>query len=402
MIRQLRRRFVLVSMAAIAAVLLVLMLGVNLANVLRVNSNADELLTLLAENEGAFPDNNQPHKLLPFSPETPFETRYFTVLLGANGQALHTNAGHIAAVTAATAEQYARQAAASGRTQGYMSIYKYRRIEKENGTLFIFLNRERELSTVRSFFLSSLIISLAGLSAVFLLLLLFSRRAIRPWAENYARQKQFITDASHELKTPLTIIDANTEVLELESGENEWTASIKNQVARLSSLTDSLTALCRLEEADSGRNAVDFSLSDAVREALEPFEAPALCAGKLLRVTVENGITLHGDERALRQLVSLLADNAVKYASENGTIHFSLHRQGKHCVLTCFNPVDTIGIGNQDRLFERFYRADPARSSQVSGSGIGLSMARAIVESLNGHITAHSEDGRSLCITAVF
>lgn len=402
MIRQLRRRFIAVSMAAITAVLLILMLGVNLANVLRVNSNADELLTLLSENEGAFPDGNQPHKLLPFSAETPFETRYFTVLLGSNGQPLHTNAGHIAAVTADTAVQYAQRAAASGRTEGYMSVYKYRRVEKADGTLYIFLNRERELSTVRSFFASSVYISLAGLAAVFLLLLLFSRRAIRPWAENYARQKQFITDASHELKTPLTIIDANTEVLELESGENEWTASIKNQVARLSSLTDSLTALCRMEEADSGRRAVDFSLSDAVRETLEPFEAPALCAGKVLRVTVENGITLHGDERALRQLVSLLADNAVKYASENGTIHFSLHRQGKRCVLTCFNPVDAIEIGNQDRLFERFYRADPSRSSQVGGSGIGLSIARAIVESMNGHISAHSEDGRSLCITAVF
>lgn len=402
MIRQLRRRFIAVSMAAIATVMLILLLGVNVANILRVDSNTDELLTWLSDNEGSFPADNRPHKRFPFSAETPFETRYFAVLLDNDGNVLHTNAGHIASITADTAVQYAQRAAAGGRAEGYMAVYKYRCVDKQNGTLYIFLNRERELSTLRSFFLSSLYIYIAGITAVFLLLLLFSRRAIRPWAENYARQKQFITDASHELKTPLTIIDANTEVLELENGENEWTTSIKNQVSRLSSLTDSLTTLCRIEEPESGCCTVDFSLSDAVREALEPFEAPAQRAGKVLSVTVENGITQHGNERAVRQLVSLLADNAVKYASENGTIHFSLRRQGKRAVLTCFNPVDSIEPGNQDRLFERFYRADPSRSSQVSGSGIGLSIAKAIVESMNGHISAYSEDGCSLRIVAVF
>ncbi len=404
MIRQLRRKFILISMCSVAAVLLILMAGINVVNAVRVDNSADELLSLLAEHQGAFPPTNTiPHRgQRPFSAETPFETRYFSVVLNSSGQAVQVNTNSIAAVTDETAVLYAQVAGSRDRDEGYMGVYKYKRVTASGGTLYLFLDRERELSTLRSFFLSSLYISLGGLAAVFLLIVLLSRRVIRPIAESYEKQKRFITDASHELKTPLTIIDANTEVLELEHGENEWTASIKNQVGRLASLTDSLTALCRMEETGNAQYAVDFSLSDAVREALEPFEAPAAQRGKELCVDVENGITLHGDERAIRQLVSLLADNAVKYAAEGGRICFSLRRQGKRSVLQCHNPVDTIEPGDQSRLFERFYRSDPSRSSEVGGSGIGLSIAKAIVTSMNGHVTAHSADGRSLCITAVF
>lgn len=404
MIRQLRRKFILISMCSVAAVLLILMAGINIVNAVRVDDNADELLSLLTEHQGSFPPTTiVPHRgQRPFSAETPFETRYFSVVLNSSGQAVRINTASIAAVTEEAAVRYAQVAAARNRDEGYMGVYKYKRVAASNGTLYLFLDRERELSTLRSFFLSSLYISLGGLAAVFLLIVLLSRRVIRPIAESYEKQKRFITDASHELKTPLTIIDANTEVLELEHGENEWTASIKNQVGRLASLTDSLTALCRMEETGNTQHTVDFSLSDAVREALEPFEAPATQCGKKLCVDVEDGITLHGDERAIRQLVSLLADNAVKYAAEGGCIRFSLKQQGKHPVLQCYNPVDTIEPGNQEHLFERFYRGDPSRSSEVSGSGIGLSIAKAIVTSMNGHITAHSADGHSLCITAVF
>ncbi len=403
MIRQLRRRFIVVSMVSVVVVLFVLMLGINITNAVRVDRSANDILTVLSENQGSFPSaNGRPHSRPLPSPETPFETRYFSVLLNTDGTVRRVNTGYIAAVTPDTAVQYAQRAFTQSREQGYTSVYKYRRIDTESGILYLFLNRERELSTLRSFFLSSLYISLIGIAAVFVLILFLSRRAIRPIAESYEKQKRFITDASHELKTPLTIIDANTEVLELEQGENEWTTSIRNQVTRLASLTDSLTALCRMEETGSARNTVEFSLSNAVRETLEPFEAPARLNEKQLITNIENGITLNGDERAIRQLVSLLADNAVKYAEEGGSIVFSLYRQGKHRVLSCYNPVHSIEIGNQDRLFNRFYRADPSRSSDIRGSGIGLSIAKAIVESMNGHITAHSEDGRSLCITAVF
>lgn len=402
MIQGLRRKFILISLCSVAAVLLVLMAGINAVNAVRVDQKANELLSLLADNQGAFPALNTlpPHKR-PLSAEAPFDTRYFSVLLSDTGEVVKVNTRAIAAVTTAEAISYAQKAAARHRNDGYLGVYKYKRVQAEGSTLYLFLDRERELSTLGTFFRASLLISLGGLAAVAVLIVLLSHRVIRPIAESYEKQKQFITDASHELKTPLTIIDANTEVLELEHGENEWTESIKNQVSRLASLTDSLTALCRMEETGTAR-FVDFSLSDAVREALEAFEAPAVTHGKQLQVTVEEGITLHGDERSIRQLVSLLADNAVKYAADGGTVHFALYRQGKHRVLRCENPVDAIEPGDHSRLFERFYRGDPSRSSQTGGSGIGLSIAHAIVVSHSGRITAHSPDGRSLCITATF
>lgn len=405
MIRQLRRKFILSSMSAVVLVLFVLMLGINIANAIRVDNRTDEVLALLSENEGSFPpaDFGKPrpngHR---FSAETPFETRFFSVLLNKNRDPLRVNTMNIAAVTTEEAVDYAKVAADRDKESGYMGIYKYRATETAGGTLYLFVDRERELSTLTSFFLTSLYISLISIAAIFVLILLLSRRVIRPIAESYERQAQFITDASHELKTPLTIIDANTEVLELEHGENEWTASIKNQVSRLTSLTDSLTTLCRIEETQHTMPAVDFSLSDAVSEALEPFDTPANLKGKSLQCAIEPGITLCGDERAVRQLVSLLADNAIKYASEGGTIVFSLQQRGKHGMLTCCNPVENMTPGNYDRLFERFYRADPSRSTATGGSGIGLSIAKAIVTSMGGHITAYSPDGSFLYITIDF
>ena len=405
MIRKLRRKFIFASMLSVTIVVLILMLSINLGNAIRVDHSADEVLSLLAENEGTLPPMNEVrprpdgHR---FSPETPFETRFFSVLLDENNTPIRVNTVHIAAVTKEKALSYAVGALEDGDDSGYVDIYKYRVLNTKNGRLLLFLDRGRELSTLTSFFLTSLYLSLISLAAIFILLLLLSRRVIRPIAESYERQTQFITDASHELKTPLTIIDANAEVLELENGENEWTASIKNQVSRLASLTDSLTTLCRIGETQHAGPAVDFSLSDTVAEALEPFNAPAALKGKQLQTVIEPDITLHGDERAIRQLVSLLADNAIKYASDDGTIVFSLKKQGKHAVLTCCNPVDAMAPGNYDRLFERFYRADPSRSSATGGSGIGLSIAKAIVTSMGGHITAYSEDGKSLHISACF
>lgn len=405
MIRKLRRKFIFSSILAVIVVLLILMLGINVGNALRVDQKADEVLTLLAENEGTFPADDA---MLPrrgghrFSEEMPFETRFFSVLLDEDDRPLHVNVVSIAAVTADEAVDYAQDVRDGGKREGYAGIYKYRVVETDVGTLYLFLDRERELSTLRSFFFVSLSISLIGTVAISLLIWALSYRVTRPIAESYDRQTRFITDASHELKTPLTIISANAEVLELEHGESEWLTSIQNQVGRLATLTESLTALCRMEENRHAAPPVDFSLSDAVLEALEPFKAPAALKELTWQLAVQPALTWHGDERAVRQLVSLLADNAVKYTPHGGTVSVSLRSQGKRVVLGFRNTVEPIRPGNYDRLFERFYRADPARSSSQSGSGIGLSIAQAIVASMNGTITAYSEDGNTLCFVASF
>lgn len=404
MIRQLRRKFILVAMISVVAVLSLLLGVINAANYLQVEQEADALLGLLSDNSGTFPHagmapDRPGRPSFEFSPETPFETRFFTVKLAADGTVLSVGTGSIAAITTEAAGEYAQKAAAAGRESGWQGVYRFTSQATAEGTLYVFLDRSRELSTMRSFLFTSLLVSAGGILAVFGLLVLFSGRILRPVAESYQKQKRFITDASHELKTPLTVIDANTEVLELEQGSNEWTQSIRHQVQRLAALTENLVALCRMDEETVQLVTAEFDLSEAVCDTLSAFETPARVADKQLTGSVQPGITVNGSERAIRQLLTQLLDNAVKYATDGGRIHVALYRQGKRTVLECYNTADNLPGGDLNVLFERFYRADAARTG--GGSGIGLSVAKAIVAAHGGRITAATPDGRSLLITVV-
>ncbi len=406
MIKKLRRKFVTVAMCSVIAVLAVIIGIINAAGFYNLSQKADETLAVLSENGGVFPKPEKGNKaggkpLGPhgMSPEAPYETRYFSVLFSGSGEIISVNTGSIAAISTEEAMEYARQVYRSGKTSGFYSDYKYSFSDGAQGGLLIFLDCGRDLSTLRSFFLTSLWVSLAGIAGVLVLVLLFSKIAIRPVAESLEKQRQFITGASHEIKTPLTIIDASLSVLEMEAGESQWTESIHNQVNRLSQLTSNLVALARMDEENNRLKTMDFSLSDAVEETLEPFLPLAEAKGKVLELEIQQNLSYQGDEQAIRQMVSTLADNAMKYSDERGVIRAVLKKQGKNCVLTIFNTVETIDPGNLDRLFERFYRGDSSRSSEIEGYGVGLSLAKAIVLSHKGKIHAQSTDGKSLTIT---
>ena len=406
MIKSLRRKFIAIAMSSLFLVLAVIVAVINLTNYQKVMREADDRLDLLAANDGVMPKSQKPHGKpghLPegMSPETPFETRYFTVTLRDDGTVSAVDTGNIAAIATGDAIDYARKAVEQSAADGFMEDYKYRIQSSDSGAMVIFLDCGRELSTFRSFFTVSLLVSLVGLLSVYALVLIFSRMVFRPVAESYEKQKQFITDAGHEIKTPLTIIDANTEVLEMENGENEWTRSIRKQVERLSSLTSDLVCLSRMEEGARALTMADFCLSDAVTETADAFEAAARTMEKTLTVEVEPAVTGYGNEASIRQLVSILLDNALKYSDEHGHIRLTLQRKGRAAILSVYNTAAQIEKGHQDKLFERFYRADPARSTQTGGHGIGLSIARSIVEAHKGKITAQSTDGQSLTITAV-
>lgn len=231
------------------------------------------------------------------------------------------NTGKIAAISTESASSYASSLYKKNRTKGYIACYKYMAQTKTDSSgdsyiLYVFLDCERELNTFRSFLLASLGISLAGLLVFFGLVFFFSKRMVQPIAESYEKQKRFITDASHEIKTPLTIIDANTEVIEMMEGENEWTKSTRKQIRRLASLTENLVFLSRMDEESNRLEMTDFSLSDAVLDTASSFTAVAASLGKTLEVSAEPDISLHGDEKTIRQLVSLLVDNALKYSND--------------------------------------------------------------------------------------
>lgn len=411
MIKKLQKRFIAITMCSVILVLGVIMTSINLANYSQVNRSAEQKLKILADNNGVFPDQEpqkrekplddtpEPKTDMEMSPEAPFDTRYFTVTLDEDGSVITVDTGKIAAVTTDTATEYAKELSRKNKTEGFIEDYKYCTVSQQESVMYIFLDCNRELSTFRSFLWLSVTISIIGLLLVFALVVFFSGKAVKPVAESYVKQKRFITDASHEIKTPLAIIDANTDVLEMEQGESEWTGSIKKQIQRLTNLTEKLVMLSRMDEGSAALQMIDFCLSEAITDTVQPYEAVAKAKGKHLQIQVQEDVFYHGDEAAVRQMTALLLDNAIKYSEENGTIQVLFKTHGKNKILKVKNSVDKINKGRQDNLFERFYREDASRNSQTGGHGIGLSVAQAIVTAHKGKISAYSEDGKSIEFT---
>ena len=239
MIRDLRKKFILVAMLSTMLVLTAIMGVVNFSNYREMLDRADEMTALLEQNDGKFPEEPSWHEQddtetppakpendekdkSRFSVEIPFETRYFTVTVDENGEVTDCNLDRIAAVDEETAEEYTQTAQQKNKTTGFQGIYRYRVTETEDGAKYVFLDCRREISNFRTVLVTTISVSLLGLAAVFVLVVIFSRMVFRPVEESIQKQKRFITDASHELKTPLTIIDANTEVMEMESGESQY------------------------------------------------------------------------------------------------------------------------------------------------------------------------------------
>lgn len=419
MVTKLRKKFIAAAMIAVSAVLVTIIGILNVVNYINVERTSDAKLALLVETGGSFfPMNGMDHDDMPFdgkeeaampdvsgkdrrfSAETPYEMRYFTVTVSDEGVTA-VDVGRIAAVDETKAKEYAQALYSSGKNKGRIDDYKYVAVDKGNGKMYVFLDCDREYDECKTILFYSILISALGLGVVAVLIVLISKVFVRPLADGYEKQKRFITDASHELKTPLTIISANTEILEMDVGENEWTTSIRNQVARLTDMTNKLVYLARMEEENPHVNMIDFSLSNAVAEAAEPYKAIALSSGKTLNIDVDENVTYKGDEKAIRQALTMLLDNAMKYSDEKGTVWVSLKsvNSGKEIVVK--NTVDKIATGKHDELFDRFVRGDESRNSKTGGSGIGMSVAHAIVAAHKGKISAKSEDGKSLTITII-
>ncbi len=383
MIRQLRRKLVAVSMGSLFVVLAVILCAIHGVNYHAIVTSSDEVLDILAENRGVFP---RP-KLEGFSAEMPYEVRYFSVLLDEQGQPMLVDTGKIAAVDAQKAVDFARQVWQGQHTRGFLGEYRYLKVQDDSNWRVIFLDCGRNLGTFRGFLITSLWVSAGGLAAVFVLLLVLSRRIVKPVAESYEKQKQFITDAGHELKTPLTIMGADVDLLEMEVGEREWITDLRQQVGRMTRLTQNLIFLSKMEENQVPAQRMEMVFSDVVEEEVQPFRGPAVARGQSLHVDITPMLTVQGDEGAVRQLVSILLDNAVKYGAEGGEIQVQVGVQGRFVRLSVSNPVDQpIPPQQLSHFFDRFYRGDEARSG--GGFGIGLSMASAIVASHRGKIEA--------------
>lgn len=406
MIARFRRRFIAVCMLSVTAVLLAILAAINVVSYHAQVARTDRMLDFLVENGGTFPSVpheaqdapdaaevgvDPPNARSPenMNPETRFITRFFAVTFSADGSVASANVDSIASVDSAEAELIARAAVDSGSASGWHGTYRY----KIEGTLAVFIDASNVVGSIRQLLMGSCTITASALVVIFLLMMVFSRIATRPVAESLKKQRQFITDASHELKTPLTIISANSEILEMNFGENEWLKSITRQTERMTKLIKSLIELARIDEGAKKRASVRFGLSDAVYDTAMTFSMPAERKGLSLSVNAAPGVLARGDEASVRQLVSILMDNAVKYCDAGGDIEVTLCQTGKYAELSVSNAFECARDLKLDRLFDRFYRADEARTGGVS-YGLGLSIAKSIVDAQNGQIRAYADDGR--------
>ena len=410
MIKRLQRKFIISAMAAVTIVLSIIMIIINSVNYVNIIKSANNLLNILEDNNGVFPmeekdnphaedkDEKKPPKM-DISKEAPFQTRYFTVEITPEGNVYRIDTGKIAAISTETAKEYALELYNQNKTEGRRDCYIYRANSSQNGnTMYIFLNVENDLKNFYTFLWSSIAVSIIGIVFVLILIVVFSKRIVSPMAQSYEKQKTFITDASHEIKTPLAVIEANTEVVEIENGESQWTRSIKEQISRLSELTEKLVFLAKMDEERNIFVMTEFSLSKVAQEITEGFNGMAKAQNKKYTVSIDSDIGVKADEKAIKQLLSILIENAFKYSDREGNIAVTVKKNGKYKEIEVRNTADNLKKGDLSILFERFYRLDSSRNSHTGGSGVGLSIAKAIVEAHKGKIKAYSLDGKEIVL----
>ena len=402
MIYKLQRRFILICTVSVLSVV-ALVFGVIVAlNISSLNKNMDVLADQVSEGGGRFPgsfhEGFKPDKLPPknepnfdfMGPETPFSTRHFTVLFERSGDVARTIMESIYAITEEQAIEYAEEILDGDKERGWISNYRYKVFSTGFGTGVVFVDGSMNRSAmVQSMAIAGVVLLVCAV-LVLALIFLLSKRAVKPIAESYEKQKQFITDANHELKTPLTLILANLDIAESELGKNEWLDDIRSEGHRMTELVNQLVALSRMDEENHTLNLADVALGKIVADTVSEFEPLAISRGKTMGANIDSDIIYHGDEALLHRLVGILMDNAIKYCDYGGDIVVTLHCN-RHIVLTVENTYAAVDELELNRLFDRFYRADKARTFK-GGYGIGLSMAKAIVEKHKGEITAYKKD----------
>ena len=403
MIYSLQKKFVTICGIALSSLLVIIFLLIGIFSTVQLNSVMDQLTDRISSNGGRFPNKLDSGRLnkdekRPFmgfiTEETRFSTRYFSATFDSDGNLLSVNTESISSVNEAEAAEYGIKALKKSRERGWISSFRYKAVSTNGSTTVTFVDASMNISMTFSTVLTVCGVLFASFLAVFLLILFFSKRAVKPIAESYEKQNRFITDANHELKTPLTLILANLDIIESEIGENEWINDIRCEGERMSALVNQLVALTKMDEDKNNLPTERFDISAVLSEVCDDFFALAEQKSKSLTVNLQGGLFYTGDKNALRHLFSILLDNAVKYCDENGVISVVL-KGGKHLTVSVENTYSAVDSAELDKLFDRFYRSDKSRAYN-GGFGIGLSLAKAIVQKHKGKIFAYKKDSEHI------
>ncbi|MCZ3621766.1 sensor histidine kinase [Lactobacillus mulieris] len=411
MIKKFRRKFIAVAVLSLAIILFASFGGVVLATQYRTDKEITNVLQLLAKNNGQLNQKAARKTLGPDSnKDSLFKYRYFTLSLSSTGKLKLVDNTHISTISASditSNSSLIKRTIKNTTSEGSILInsnpYRFILVKSKssNQTIAIFLDTTPITASYKHLFRVAIFLGISGLIFFTLILLLLSNQAIKPIVEAYEKQRRFITNAGHELKTPLAIISANTEMEEMIGKSDEWTESTKEQVERLTMLINQLISLARMSEKDElVLERVDFS--DSVKRAANSFKSLIQKDGKNYDIEIEPDLFVNGEKQSLYELVNILIDNANKYCDEAGRVSVNLNKGslGRNAILQVKNSFKDGKSINYNKFFERFYRSDESHNSQKSGFGIGLSMAQDLVRVFGGKINA-SYDGKNVVLTVI-
>lgn len=402
--KKLRLKMIGIVFASVVAAFMVMTIILVMCFGAYRNRQADQITAMISENNGTVPqlkDYKQQQKnsqaferyFNNYNEDSSYRTRFFRIFLDEDKKVTNVNMDHIAAVDVKKAVRMTKMAMLRRGKVGLVGSYRYRKEYKDGQVRsIIFLDCKENQSFYHLAVTITITVSTLLTCLITVIFAIASKRAVRPFEINSNRQKQFITDASHELKTPLAIISANAEVLQYKGDGNEWTQNIIDQTKHMGKLINQLLVLAKLDEVQEKSEKQEADLKLLLEETIEPFEEVATQKKVTLKLHLEEGVTIRVNREQIAQLVSILTENAAKYVNDGGKIVWRLTKTQHGAVLVVKNTTEKE-LPDTKRMFDRFYRSDSSRSSKTGWQGIGLSIAKKIVDSHKGSITAKAGDG---------
>lgn len=407
MIKNLQKRLVFFTIISLLFALLLNLIGMSVINYCRFLKNSDEMLDRLWDAKELFVYEDIPNLATPTydSEKRSSDILFFSVIADSEtGELIKLAPSFMTEEFADRAEKMTKRIVHKSSSRGFVDVYRYFQWQEADGQIhIIFTDCEDDLRSFFRFFLIGLGITFAGYALAITIIGLSYNRVLRAIYEDKKKYQRYIVDAGHEFKTPIAIILADVDVLEMELGENEWLKDIQNQTKRLDSLTSDLGLLARMEQATEEIQMIDFPVSDIISEAASSFQMAAAAHKINFEVKVQPMLSMYGNDKSIHQLVAILMDNALKYAPDGSQIRLTFELKNSMLQLSVYNRSNhLIPEESLDRLFDRFYRIHHVEESPTKGYGIGLSLAKAIVNAHKGKIQALSPDGQSMQIVATF